>query len=215
MDPLTVLVVVLAVALAIGYFAGGLLNRRRAERWVRSLRDAFAATTAARVSWPSRNSFRLELDQPLPGVRHLAIRGLLAPRESSLVWALWALQGRGDLLDLQMDLDAVPGHAGLILDPGQRLGREAERIAAADGAATGAMHDGLRVVAASQAALAFMESLVPTVVGLGDVILLETKAAQPRLTIVVSARGAPDHLAPNLGGGVGRLVPQLKAQTAG
>ncbi len=209
MDPLTLAVVVFAVILAVGYFAGGVLNRRRASLWVRALRDGFGGAPSATLSWPARNAFRLELERPLPGVKRLVVQGLLAPRETLLVWAVWTLRRRGDLLDLEAELDALPADVGLIFDPSHRLGRTARQAATAAGyRVSEAGAAGLRVAWRNETGRAFMERLLPLAGQIGDVVVLETKAAQPRLTLVLSLRGAPQAAVVRLSPTMARLVAE-------
>jgi hypothetical protein len=204
-DPATLVVTALAVVLVLSYFAGGMLNRRRAAALARSLRARFADAAGAKITWLGRNSFRLELQQPARGVRQLAASALLAPREALLVWALWAVQGRGDLLDLKADLEALPRGAGLVFDPRHRLGRAAWRAAvAAGGQVSEAGVGGLRIASYDDPGRTLMQRLLPVAAEAGDVILLEIKAAQPRLTLLLSLRGAPEaavsHLPPTISG---------------
>lgn len=205
MDAPTLAVTVLAIALVVSYFAGGMLNRRRATALVLSLRDRFPGATHPRLSWRGRNSFRLEFEKPMRGVGQLVASALLAPREAILVWALWVVQGRGDLLDLKADLDAPPRGAGLVFDPRHRLGRAARQAAeAAGGTVSEAGLGGLQIASYDEQGRALMQRLLPVAAEGGDVVLLEVKGAQPRLTVLLSLRGTPEasvsHLASMLDG---------------
>ncbi len=207
MDLPTLLVSILAVLLVGSYFAGGLLNRRRGEALILSLREALGAAAGARLTWLSRNAFRLELPEPLPGVNRLAATVLLAPREALIIWGTWALQGRGDLLDLKADLTAPPHGAGVVFDPRHRLGREAWQAAAAAGTPVSeAASGGLRVAAFDEDGLSLMERLLPLASKAGKIVLLEVKATQPRLTLLVSIRGTPRASTADLAATVSGLV---------
>ena len=203
MDLPTLVVTILAIGLALSYFGGGMLNRRRATALVRSLRTRFPGNGKATIAWRGRNSFRLELQRPARGVSQLAASVLLAPREAALVWALWAVQGRGDLIDLKVDLDAPPRGAGLVFDPRHRLGRAAWQAAeAAGGLVSEAGPGGLRIASCDETGRGLMQRLLPLAAAGGDVVLLVVKAAQPRLTVLLSLRGAPEAV-------VSRLPPML------
>lgn len=203
MDLATLAVTILAIALVVSYFAGGMLNRRRAVALVQSLRTRFPGTGHPRISWRGRNSFRLEFDKPMRGVGQLVASALLAPREATLVWALWAVQGRGDLLDLKADLDSPPRGAGLVFDPRHRLGRAARQAAeAAGGTVSEAGLGGLQIASYDEPGRALMQRLLPVAAEGGDVVLLEVKAAQPRLTVLLSLRGGPE-------AAVSRVAPML------
>ena len=208
MDLPTLIVTILAIVLAVSYFGGGMLNRRRATALVRSLRARFPGSGKTAISWRGRNSFRLELQRPAHGISQLVASALLAPREALLVWAVWAVQGRGDLLDLKADLDAPPRGAGLVFDPRHRLGRAAWQAAeAAGGTVSEAGVGGLRIASYDEPGRVLMQRLLPLAVEGGDVVLLEVKAAQPRLTVLLSLRGAPE-------AAVSRLPPMLTGLVA-
>ena len=208
MDLPTLAVTLLAILLVVSYFAGGMLNRRRAGALVRSLRARLAGTGGATLSWLGRSSFRLEVQQPARGVRRLAATALLAPREALLVWALWVVQGRGDLLDLKADLESLPRGAGLVFDPRHRLGRAAWRAAvAAGGQVSDAGVGGLRIASYDEPGKALMGRLLPLAAEAGDVVLLEIRTAQPRMTLLLSLRGTPEV-------SVARLLPTLSSLVA-
>lgn len=199
MEPLTIAVTVLAFLLVAGYFAGGMLNQRRGQQLAWTLRQAFASSAEPRLTWLSRNVFRLELRKPLPRIQRVVATVALAPREAPLIWAYWGLRGRGDLLDMKADLATAPRGAGLIFDPRHRLGRAAWQAAvAAGGDVTEAGMDGLRMASYDAEGLALLERLVPLAMKAGDVVLVEVRAAQPRLTLLVSLRGAPRAATANL-----------------
>jgi hypothetical protein len=206
-DSGTLIVVALAVVLVGGYAVGGVLNARRMEALVAGLRDAFAGPAGPATSRRlGRSIVRIEAERPVRGVGRAVATVLMAPREALLVWALWALQGRGDLLDVKAELDGPPVGAGLLADPHHRTGRAALRAAVAAGGTRGtADGHGLAIVAYDAPGRAAMERLVPAASDLGDVVLLELRGAQPRLTLLVSLRHAPGSL-PGLRPALQRLV---------
>jgi hypothetical protein len=206
-DTPTLIVLVIAVILAVSYFAGGILNRRRAARWVRALRAAFPDAAEAHLTWPARNAFHIEFQEPLTGVRQMAIQGLLLPREALPVWALWASQGRGDLLSIRADLIDAPLAVGLAFDPGQRLGRAVGKAAAAEGSQVTPVGRGRMQIAWHEAAARpLLERLAEAGTDAGSPVFIEVRAAQPRLTVVVSSREPPETTAGNLETAAQRLV---------
>lgn len=208
MDLPTLVVIALAILLAISYFAGGMLNRRRGAAFARALREIFSGAGPARIRWLGRNAFRIELERPVRGMSQLVASVLLAPREALLVWALWTIRGRGDLLNLKADLDAPPRGAGLVFDPRHRLGRAAWQAAvAAGGQVSEAGQGGLRIASYDETGRQLMQRLLPLAAQAGNVVLLEIKAAQPRLTLLLSLGGTPES-------SVSRLPPALTGLVA-
>ncbi len=196
MDSATLVVVMLAVLLVGGYAVGGVLNARRIQALAVGLRAALAGPGGpAKVRRLGRSVVRIEAERPVRGVGRVIATVLMAPREALLVWVLWALQGRGDLLDIKAELDGPPVGAGLLADPRHRTGRAALRAAvAAGGTRRDGAAGGLAVAAYDAEGTTAMTRLAAAAADVGDVVLLELRGAQPRLTLLVSLRHAPASL---------------------
>jgi hypothetical protein len=195
-DYAALIVVALLVLLVGGYAVGGVLNVRRMQILVTGLRDVMSGPGGPpRVRRLGRGIVRLETERPVRGTGATVATVLVAPREAWLVWLVWSLQGRGDLLDVKADLDAVPAGAGLVADPRHRTGRAALAAAVAAG---GTRRDlpgrGLAMVTYDAAGAAAMERVSSVAAEAGDLVVLELRGAQPRLTLVVSLRHAPRSL---------------------
>ena len=200
----------LAVLLVGGYAVGGVLNARRMQALAVGLREALSGPGGpAKVRRLGRSVVRVEAERPVRGAGRVIATVLLAPREALLVWVLWALQGRGDLLDIKAELDGPPVGAGLLADPRHRTGRAALRAAMAAGGTRGdAGAGGLAVAAYDAEGMTAMSQLAAVAAGVGDVVLLELRGAQPRLTLLVSLRHAPASL-PSLRAALQRLVDRV------
>jgi hypothetical protein len=209
-DGATLVIVLLALLLLGGYAVGGMLNARRMQTLAVRLRAALAGPGgAAKVRRLGRNMVRVEVEQPVPGTGPVAATVLLAPRESLLAWLLWSLQGRGDQLDIRVDLDRPPVGAGLLADPRHPTGRAALRASvAAGGTRRDGAAGGLAVTAYDAEGMAAMMQLAAVAADVGDVVLLELRGAQPRLTLLLSLRDARASL-PGLRAGLQRLVAQV------
>lgn len=192
MDPATVTVIALAVILVSAFFVGRGLNRRRAAALALALRQAFPASEAGTARSAGRDAFRVELPHGIDGAERIVATVALAPREAPLVWLLWTARGGGDLLDLKVDLDAVPRGAGLAIDPRHRLGREAARRVRQGGLELRQAQVGSYWLASLDASgLAVMRAILPLAAAAGNLVYLELRAEQPRLEIVLSLRGSP------------------------
>ena len=213
MDSATLVVVILAVLLVGGYAVGGVLNARRAQMLAAGIREALAGPDGpARVRRLGRSVIRIEGERPVRGTGRVIATVLMAPREALLVWVLWALQGRGDLLDIKAELDRPPVGVGLLADPRHRTGRAGLRAAVAAGGTRGdAGAAGLAVVAYDAEGTTTMSRLAASAAQVGDVVLLELRGAQPRLTLLVSLRHAPASL-PSLRPALQRLVDQVSRE---
>lgn len=214
MDSATLVVVILAVLLVGGYAVGGVLNARRAQILAAGLRETLAGPDGpARVRRLGRSVIRIEGERPVRGTGRVIATVLMAPREALLVWVLWALQGRGDLLDIKAELERPPVGVGLLADPRHRTGRAGLGAAvAAGGTRRDAGAAGLAVVAYDAEGTTTMSRLAASAAQVGDVVLLELRGAQPRLTLLVSLRRAPASL-PSLRPALQRLVDQVSRES--
>ncbi len=196
MDNASAIVVALAILLVGGYAVGAVINARRMGSLIAGLRDALAGPGGApTVRRLRRTIVRLEADRPVRGTGPVVATVLMAPREAVLVWALWALRGRGDLLDVKAHLDAVPSGAGLVADPRHRIGHAAiDAGLAAGGTRGGLPGTRLATVTYDQPGATAMARMARVAEGVGDIVLVELRAAQPRLTVLVSLHGAPRSL---------------------
>jgi len=195
-DYAALIVVALLVLLVGGYAVGGVLNVRRMQVLVAGLRDVMSGPGGPpRVRRLGRSIVRLEAERPVRGAGATVATIRVAPREALLVWLMWSLQGRGDQLDVKAELDAAPAGAGLVADPRHRTGRAALSAAVAAG---GTRRDlpgrGLAMVTYDAAGAAAMERVSAVAAEAGDVVVLELRGAQPRLTLLVSLRHAPRSL---------------------
>jgi hypothetical protein len=209
------IVVALAVLLVGGYAVGGVLNARRMRALMAGLRDALAGPAGPpRVQRLGRSIARLTVERPVRGAGSTIATVLMAPREALLVWVPWTVRGRGDLLDVKADLDRMPAGAGLAASPRHRTGRAALQAAIAAG---GTRRDlpgrGLAMVTYDAAGAAAMERVAAVAGEACDVVVLELRGAQPRLTLLLSLRGAPRSLA-TLRPALQRVVDAALGQTA-
>lgn len=95
----TDLAIGLAGFLLTWYVVGIQVNRRRAVRLVRQVRDSiqpFGGT--ATIRWIGRSAFRIEAEQLTPPFVRLGISVVLEPRETFFLWAVGRLGGRRDWL---------------------------------------------------------------------------------------------------------------------
>jgi len=189
-------VVALAALMVGGYAVGGVLNARRMRALVAGLRDELAGPASPPgVQRLGRSIVRLTAERPVRGAGATVATVLMAPREALLAWALWTVRGRGDLLDLKAELDRMPGGAGLVANPRHRTGRAALQAAIAAG---GSRRDlpgrGLAMVTYDAAGAAAMERVAAIAGEAGNVVVVELRGAQPRLTLLLSLRGAPRSL---------------------
>ncbi len=179
MDYAALVVVALLVLLVGGYAVGGVLNVRRMQVLVAGLRDVMSGPGGPpRVRRLRHSIVRLEADRPVRGTGATVATVLVAPREALLVWLVWSLQGRGDLLDVKAELDAAPAGAGLVADPRHRTGRAALAAAVAAG---GTRRDlpgrGLAMVTYDAAGAAAMERVSAVAEEAGDLVVLELRGA--------------------------------------
>ncbi len=192
MNLATLVVVALAVLLVGGYAVGGVWNARRMRFLARGVANALTGPAGPPVvRRPGRGTVRLEAQSPVRGTGRVTATILMAPREALLVWLVWAIQGRGDLLDLRAELDAPPVGAGLVADATHRTGRAALRAAEAAGGTHRRAAGRMTTAAYDAEGLAAMTGVGPAIAEIGDVVLLELRGAQPRLTLLVSLRHAP------------------------
>ncbi|MGC8633279.1 MAG: hypothetical protein ACP5VP_01195 [Candidatus Limnocylindrales bacterium] len=210
MDGATLIIVLLALLLLGGYAVGGMLNARRMQTLAGALRTALAGPRgSARVRRLGRNLVRIEVERPVPGTGPVAATVLLAPRESLLAWLFWILQGRGDQLDIRVELDSPPVGAGLLADPRHPTGRAALSAAvAAGGTRRDGAAGGLAVAAYDAEGMTAMTRLAAAAADVGDLVLLELRGAQPRLTLLLSLRHASASL-PGLRTTLQQLVGQV------
>jgi len=180
-----------------GYAVGGVLNARRMRALVAGLRDELAGPAGPPgVQRLGRSIVRLTAERPVHGAGATVATVLMAPREALLAWALWTVRGRGDLLDLKAELDRMPAGAGLVANPRHRTGRAAVQAAiAAGGSRRDLPGHGLAMVTYDTAGAAAMERVAAIAGEAGDVVVLELRGAQPRLTLLLSLRRAPRSLA--------------------
>lgn len=190
------IVVALAVVLVGGYAVGGVLNARRLRALVTALREALAGPAGPpTVQRLGRSIVRLTAERPVRGTGSTVATVRMAPRDAVLLWVLSTLRGRGDLLDMKADLDRVPAGAGLVANPRHRTGRAALQAAVMAG---GSRRDlpgcDLAMVTYDAAGAAAMERVAAIAGETGDVVVLELRGAQPRLTLLISLRRAPQSL---------------------
>jgi hypothetical protein len=115
----------LAIGLAaflLGWYVIGLyLNRQRAGRLVRQVRDSiqqFGGT--ATIRWIGRSAFRIEAEGLQAPLTKLGISLLLEPRETFLLWLVGRWSGRRDWLMLGVSLDGVVKGAFEVYHPKRR-----------------------------------------------------------------------------------------------
>jgi hypothetical protein len=143
----------------------------------------------------------------------MAVQGAVAPREAPLVWAFWALQGRGDLLDIRADLASPTPAEGVAFDAGDRLGRAAGQAAVSDGMEVGApTPERLRIATREASGRALLERLVPVAATAGRVLRVEVRAMQPRLALTLSLGGDPSAIAARITRALSELVAALETR---
>jgi hypothetical protein len=117
----TNLVLALAAFLLLWYVIGVQVNRRRARKLVRQVRDSLQALGgAATIRWIGRSAFRIEVDQAEPPFRHLSLSVLLEPRETFILWGVGRVFGRRDWLLLSATLSGAIKGAFDVYHPGRR-----------------------------------------------------------------------------------------------
>lgn len=186
MDAPTLIVIALAALIVGSYLLGTSVNRGRTQEIVTALRSVLPRDGTGGLERLGRSVVRMSGRGPAPGIGHVTATALLTPREAVFAWAMWAIQRRGDLVDLRVDLDRPPSGAGLLCDPGHRLGRAALRAGLAAGGTASEVPGGLTAVSYDAGGLATMRRAAAVVAEAGSqVVLLELRAAQPRLDLVL------------------------------
>ncbi|HSB79749.1 MAG TPA: hypothetical protein VLM91_13285 [Candidatus Methylomirabilis sp.] len=124
----TDLAIALAAFLLLWYVVGGFLNRRRAGRIVRQVRDSIESLGGnATIRWIGRNAFRIEVDKLTAPFEKLSISGLLEPRETFFLWLVWRLGGRQDWLMIRATLNGAVGPAFEVYHPRRRGAADVSR----------------------------------------------------------------------------------------
>jgi hypothetical protein len=117
----TSLAVGLAAFLLFWYAVGAFINRRRAARLVRQVRDSIQAFGGkATIRWFGRNAFRIEAEQLTPPLLRLGISVLLEARETFFLWAVGRLRGRRDWLVAGVTLNSPIAWSFEVYHPGRR-----------------------------------------------------------------------------------------------
>ncbi len=132
-DPKTI--VVLGLAMIMGWFAVGLLaNLRRGNavlRWIQGGLPLLGERTTFR--WLGSSVAQMEISRPKQPFRTVQLMIVLAPRDVPWLWLLAALRGRRDILIFRAKLAGAP-HADLELaDSASWTGRTALNEAAQKG----------------------------------------------------------------------------------
>jgi len=132
-DPKTI--VVIALAVVVGWFAVGLLaNLRRGNRvlrWMQGGLPLLGERTTFR--WLGSSVAQMEISRPKPPFRTVQLMLVLAPRDVPWFWLLAALRGRKDILIFRAKLSSEPAAELEMADPASWTGRTALNDAAKKG----------------------------------------------------------------------------------
>lgn len=122
-DPKTIVVVALAVVM--GWFAVGLLfNLRRGNavlRWLQAGLPLLGEKTTFR--WLGSSVAQMEIARPKSPFRSVNLMIVLAPRDVPWFWLLAALRGRRDILVFRAQLAGTPTLDFELADPASWTGR--------------------------------------------------------------------------------------------
>lgn len=118
MDTGQISAVAVAAVFFIWYFAGALLNRRRAAELIRAVRAAVGMVgEGPTIRWHGRSAFEVSIAEPAAPLTAFRLLCLLEPRDFPLALAWNRLRGRRD----QVLIDAAfarPPRTGAGSDPG-------------------------------------------------------------------------------------------------
>lgn len=104
-----IVVVAVAGVFFVWYFAGALLNRRRAVQLLGAVRQAAGAVgQGATVRWHGRSAFEVAVGEPSPPLAGFRLLCLLEPRDFPLALAWNRLRGRRDQVLIQADFARPP-----------------------------------------------------------------------------------------------------------
>ncbi|MBP2018813.1 hypothetical protein J2Z79_002228 [Symbiobacterium terraclitae] len=118
MDTGQIIAVAAAAVFFVWYFAGALLNRRRAAELIRAVRGAVGAVgEGPTIRWHGRSAFEVSVAEPVPPLTAFRLLCLLEPRDFPLALAWNRLRGRRDQVLINADF-ARPPRAGAP-DPGR------------------------------------------------------------------------------------------------
>ncbi|MEW8979845.1 MAG: hypothetical protein AB2385_15755 [Symbiobacterium sp.] len=110
-------VTAIAVVFLVWYFAGNLVNRRRASQLLGAVRASIgAAGRAPTVQWHGRSAFAVTVGEPAAPLAGLYLLCLLEPRDFPLALAWNRLRGRRDQVLIHADF-VRPPRAGEQLNP--------------------------------------------------------------------------------------------------
>jgi hypothetical protein len=95
------LVIAFCIVLLVWYFAGALINRRRAVHLIAAIRDAARGVgQKPTIAWYGRSAFQLDFTEPATPLTGLRVLCLLEPRDFALAWVWNRLRGRRDLVNV-------------------------------------------------------------------------------------------------------------------
>ena len=124
----------LAAFLLAWYFFGVQVNRRRAGRIVRQIRDSLQPLGGtATIRWIGGSAFRIEAEQLAAPFVRLGVSGLLEPRETFFLWLFGRLSGRRDWLVMGVTLGGSVGRSFEVYHPRRRGAAEVIRDLRAKG----------------------------------------------------------------------------------
>lgn len=154
-------VLVLAAALIGWYLVGNELMRRRGRSlavWCKRALDPFGGRQA--VQWLTTHSFRLEVEGLKPPFRAGSLTGLVESWDVPMIWLVNRLNGRRDMVLLQVSLQQQPILGLELYRPRSVLASDARRFARAEGWQETAV-GGLRLAsAAGDGALSLTKDLL-------------------------------------------------------
>jgi hypothetical protein len=141
----TQLLVVIVVALVMGWFAFGILyNLRRGNallRWMQTGLPRVGERTTFR--WLGTSAVEMTIHKARPPLRRLDVVIVLAPRDVPWLWLIAGLRGRRDTLILRAHLGASPRPDLDLVDPQSWTGRMALDSASGRGWETRDLEQGL------------------------------------------------------------------------
>ncbi|MBV8083698.1 MAG: hypothetical protein JO247_02670 [Chloroflexi bacterium] len=128
------IVVAIGVALILWYLAGNWLMRRRAGLlavWCKRAADQFGRRQT--IKWFTINSFKIEVEEPSPGLRALSFTGLTEAWDVPFIWLWNRMHWRRDMVLAQLTMRKQPLWGFELFRAGSVLSGDARRAADHEG----------------------------------------------------------------------------------
>jgi len=191
-DLATQAVIALSIVLVVWYFVGSQMNRRRAMRLLRWIREGLPTLDGeATMNWIGRSAFQVNVKKAKPPFKHLALMVLLEPREVLLVWLFNRLRGQRDLLVLKAELRNRPRAEAEVVPKGGRITRKILKAIEGETWAKGEIEDAdLLVLRKGTGAVSLAERLAPLLrEHAPDILRLSLRKESPQFLVNLSLPG--------------------------